>query len=150
MNGVGFEIVARTRVPQLPLSYPFPPPPPPPHPPRARGGAKMVETLRIMVNKLGSAQPYKKKKIAIKSILRLPCRPPMFANACDTGVRSSTVFFFFFFRFFLARSRLKSKSTRYFCRSKYSANRNKLALNVCKHTHARTHTCTFDFLNYIN
>ena len=63
MNGVGFEIVARTRVPQLPLSYPFPSPPPTPRtPPRARGGAKMVETLRIMVNKLGSAQPYIKKK----------------------------------------------------------------------------------------
>ena len=28
MNGVGFEKVARTSVPKLPLSYPFPPPPP--------------------------------------------------------------------------------------------------------------------------
>ena len=27
MNGVGFEILARTPVPQLPLSYPLPPPP---------------------------------------------------------------------------------------------------------------------------
>ena len=28
MNGVGFEILARTPVPKLPLSYPPPPPPP--------------------------------------------------------------------------------------------------------------------------
>ena len=34
MNGVGFEILARTPVPKLPISYPPPPlPPPPPHPP---------------------------------------------------------------------------------------------------------------------
>ena len=30
MNGVGFEILARTPVPKLPLSYTPPPPPPPP------------------------------------------------------------------------------------------------------------------------
>ena len=35
MNGVGFEILARTPVPKLTLSYipPRPPPPPPPPPP---------------------------------------------------------------------------------------------------------------------
>ena len=32
MNGVGFEILARTPIPKLPLSYP--PPPPRPHPRR--------------------------------------------------------------------------------------------------------------------
>ena len=32
MNGVGFEILARTPVPKLPLSYPPPPPPPAPPP----------------------------------------------------------------------------------------------------------------------
>ena len=38
MNGVGFEILARTPVPKLPLSYPppTPPPPPPPPPPRSQ------------------------------------------------------------------------------------------------------------------
>ena len=33
MNGVGFEILARTPVSQLPPSYPPPTPPPPPHTP---------------------------------------------------------------------------------------------------------------------
>ena len=33
MNGVGFEILAHTPVPKLPISYPPPPPPPPPTPP---------------------------------------------------------------------------------------------------------------------
>ena len=33
MNGVGFETLARTPVPNLPTNY-RPPPPPPPHPPR--------------------------------------------------------------------------------------------------------------------
>ena len=34
MNGVGFEILARTPVPQLTPNYPTPAPPPPPPPPR--------------------------------------------------------------------------------------------------------------------
>ena len=38
MNGVGFEILARTPIPKLPLSY-LPPPPPPP--PRATGSLEL-------------------------------------------------------------------------------------------------------------
>ena len=49
MNRVAFEILARTPVPKLPLSYPPPPPPPPappaPPPPRPRVGVKAIEDI---------------------------------------------------------------------------------------------------------
>ena len=50
MNGVGFELLARTPVPKLPLSYPpplAPPPPPPPPPPPTPRGCRMIVDLRV-------------------------------------------------------------------------------------------------------
>ena len=48
MNGVGFEILARTPVPKLPTSFPPTHPPPPPPPPRA---AASILTLSIALDK---------------------------------------------------------------------------------------------------
>ena len=51
MNGVGFEILARTSVSQLPPSYRPPTPPhPPPPPPNPSLDITIIETLSLQVH----------------------------------------------------------------------------------------------------
>ena len=46
MNGVGFEILARTPVPNLPLLHPSPHPPPPTHPKKTYERVKLIMLFR--------------------------------------------------------------------------------------------------------
>ena len=82
MNGVGFEILARTPVPKLPLSYRPPtrpaPTPPPPHPP-----------------------PPPPPPQELKSRHSERCEAVFFKNFSVTIYRPFFFFFFFLFSFFL-------------------------------------------------
>ena len=51
MNGVGFEILARTSVTKLPLGYPFPPPPPHRPPPPLTPHRGNWQTLQIQIRR---------------------------------------------------------------------------------------------------
>ena len=65
---VGLEILVRTPVPQLPLSYhPLPPPPPVPHPhPEEKSSKHYHQTLLLMSSDLTKA---KQKNLCIHKLI---------------------------------------------------------------------------------
>ena len=74
INGVGFEILARTPVPLLPLSYPPSPPPPPRPPPPPDASYQVSRQMALLFRRRSPNYIFKMATVAVI----LDCRSERF------------------------------------------------------------------------